>query len=184
MRAFIAIELDPAIRQRLAEAQEPLRQAGGKVKWVGAERMHLTVKFLGEIEEGQVDAVAEAMGAATAAAEPFEIALAGLGSFPPRGAPRVVWAGVRDASGALADLHRRLEGELEALGFEREKRPFRPHLTLGRVKDRRAGRALAPLIAQQESTDFGTQVVDALVLFQSVLSPQGPTHTALRRQAL
>ena len=184
MRAFIAVDLDTAIRQRLAAAQERLRGAGCTIKWVRPDRMHLTLKFLGEIDPGAVGDVADAMAAATEVVAPFELRLLGLGSFPPRGAPRVVWAGVVDASGQLAALHKRLERELGTLGFEGEPRAFRPHLTLGRVKEPRGGDRLRAAVGAEPDVDLGGQTVEELVLFESVLSSQGPTYTALRRAPL
>ena len=184
VRTFIAIELDDAIRQRLAAAQQRLRSADAKVRWVGADQMHLTVRFLGEIDEGIVNQVAGAMHMAAADAQPFDLAVAGLGTFPPRGAPRVVWAGADEPTGALAALHKRLERELRNLGFERERRAFSPHLTLGRVKDPRTCTRLRTLVTDGADEAFGTQTVTALVLFQSVLSPHGATYTPLHREPL
>lgn len=184
MRTFIAIELDDAIRQRLAAAQDRLRAAGCNVRWVKPEQMHLTLKFLGEIEEEAVDGVAAAMAAAAAGGKPFALTLAGLGAFPPRGAPRVVWAGAEEPSGTLAALHKRLEHQLARLGFERERRAYRPHLTLGRVKDPRGREQLRALIGEGAGEAFGTQAAGGLVHFRSVLSPQGATYTPLHRQPL
>ena len=184
MRTFIAVELDDAIRSRLAEAQQQLRPvAGASVKWVKPELIHLTLKFLGEIDEGQVADVAEAMALAAAGAGAFELSVAGLGAFPPRGAPRVVWAGV-EPHPALTALVERLEEGLEILGFARERRPYSPHLTLGRVKDPRGASALRGRLEAGAAMSFGARRVDDLVLMQSVLTTAGPTYTPLRRQPL
>ena len=183
MRAFIAIGLDEVIRARLAEAQERLRAARASVKWVKPELIHLTLKFLGEIE---ADAVEGIMGVVAQAAEgigPFDVRVAGLGAFPPRGAPRVVWAGMEEDA-RLATLQQLLEAGLEPLGFPAENRPFTAHLTLGRVKDPRHAGALRTLVEAEASADFGTQRVAEILLMQSVLSPSGPTYTPLRRHAL
>ena len=184
MRTFIAVELDDAIRERLGQAQDRLREAPCKVKWVRPAQMHVTLKFLGEIDPAVVDDVAKAMAWAAEAAEPCALRVAGLGTFPPRGAPRVVWAGIEDASGMLGLVHKRLARALEPMGFEPEKRAFRPHLTLGRVKERSGTERLRDLLAGQEGAELGTQDVSEIVLFQSVLSPQGATYTALRRVTL
>jgi len=184
VRTFIAIELDEAIRTRLAQTAEALRGAGCKVRWVTPERMHLTLKFLGEIEPAALDAVAGAMATAAAGAGAFEIQVAGLGAFPPRGAPRVVWAGVRDPEGQLAALHGRLNEALAAAGFERERRAFRAHLTLGRVKERRGAERLRRRLDEQAGGEFGIQEVRELVCFRSELSAHGPAYTPLRRQPL
>jgi len=124
------------------------------------------------------------MAEAAGPVEPFDFEVAMLGTFPPRGAPRVVWAGIEDAGGGLTRLHKGLERGLQALGFEREKRAFHPHLTLGRVKERRGTERLRALIEHEAATRFGTQRVEGLVLLQSVLSPKGPTYTPLRRATL
>ena len=184
MRTFIAIELDEGIRSRLADAAERLRGAGCKVRWVKPDRMHLTLKFLGEIDPSALDAVALAMATAAEGGAPFRIQVAGLGAFPPRGAPRVVWAGVRDAAGALAEVHKRLDEALGVWGFERETRAFRPHLTLGRVKERRGSERLRAVLEEQAGAEFGVQGVRELVCFRSELSPHGPTYTPLCRQPL
>jgi len=184
MRAFIAVEFDPAIRERLAEAATRLRAASSGVKWVGLEQMHLTLKFLGEVEESAVDEVAVVMAEAAAGVAPFEVRVAGLGAFPPHGAPRVVWAGLDDSAGHLKGLHVRLDSGVAELGVEREGRPFAAHLTLGRVKDPRASQGVRSAIERETAAEFGVQRVEELVLFQSVLSSSGPTYTPLRRQRL
>ena len=184
MRTFVAVEFGEAIRERLGLAQQRLRAAQAGIKWVDPKIMHLTLKFLGEIDDGAEGDVAAAMAAAVRGVAPFEVRVAGLGSFPPHGAPRVVWAGIEDRSRSLATLHERIESELDPLGIEREDRPFQAHLTLGRAKDARGGQALRALIEQQRSTEFGLQAVEELVLFRSVLTASGPTYTPLRRQRL
>jgi len=184
VRAFIAIEFDDAIRRLLVQVQERLREAGCKVRWARAEQMHVTLKFLGEIDPATVEAVAEAMAHAAEAAAPFEVDVAGLGAFPPRGAPRVVWAGVEDPGGHIQRLQARLERRLERLGFERERRAFHPHLTLGRVKDRHGADRLRERIEGQPARRFGRQRIEELVLFQSELKPAGAVYTPLRRQRL
>jgi len=184
VRTFIAIEFDDAIRRRLVQAQERLREAGCKVRWARAEQMHVTLKFLGEIAPATVGAVAEAMAHAAEAVAPFEVEVAGLGAFPPRGAPRVVWAGVEDPGGHVQQLQARLEPRLEGLGFERERRAFHPHLTLGRVKDRHGADRLRERIEGHPARRFGRERIEELVLFQSELKPTGAVYTPLRRQRL
>ncbi|MFW6163626.1 MAG: RNA 2',3'-cyclic phosphodiesterase [Planctomycetota bacterium] len=184
MRTFIAVDFDEAIRERLAAVQQDLSAAPCKIKWVKPAAMHATLKFLGEIDPEQVEPVAEAMAAAADGVAPFEVQVRGLGAFPPRGAPRVVWAGMDDPAGGLARLNEALEQRLSALGFKRERRPFHAHLTIGRVKGRRGGRELRALLEAEPEAAFGTQRVDGIVLYHSELSPQGATYRALRRHAL
>ncbi len=183
MRLFIAVELDEAIRARLGAAQERLRAAQCSVKWVKPELMHLTLRFLGEVEEPRVPQIEEAMASAAAGIAPFEVTVAGLGAFPEHGAPRVLWAGIRD-NGSLATLNRRLEEGARRLGFEPEERPFSPHLTIGRVKDPRGANALRSPLDAAAAREFGSCTIAELLLVQSVLSPSGPTYTPLRRRPL
>jgi len=183
MRLFIAVELDEAIRKKLAEAQERLRAARCSVKWVKPELMHLTLRFLGEVDEGRIPQLEEAMASGAAGIAPFGVTVAGLGAFPERGAPRVLWVGIRD-NGSLATLNSRLETGVRHLGFAPEDRPFSAHLTIGRVKDPRGANALRGPLTAAAATDFGSCTITELLLIQSVLSPSGPTYTPLRRQKL
>ena len=184
MRTFIAVELDEALRARLAEAQDRLREAGCSVKWARAAAMHATLKFLGEIEPEAAETVAAAMVEAAGGGAPFAFEVVGLGTFPPRGAPRVVWAGIDDAAGGLARLHRGLERRLARLGCGREKRAFHPHLTLGRVRERRGTERLRALVEREGDVRLGSQEVGEVVLFHSELSPQGARYTPLCRVGL
>lgn len=184
MRTFIAIELDEAIRERLAGVQERLRGMATGVKWVRPQNVHLTLKFLGEIEEDAGESIAAALAEAASGVEPFEMRVTGVGSFPPKGAPRVVWAGIEEPTGRLLELHRRIEQALEPLGFEREKRRFTAHATIGRVKKPRGGHKLRQALEPRGGDDFGVQAVEDMVLLRSQLSPTGPTYTLLRRLQL
>jgi len=168
MRLFIAIEIDDDVRQRLAEAQRLLAAVPCKVKWVEPRNLHLTLKFLGEVPDHHARAIADAMTRAAREAKPFEMKVAGVGTFPPKGVPRVVWAGA----------------EAMQVGHEREKRAFHPHLTLGRVKGREGSRELRALMESLEARDFGTCRVGEVVLMQSTLSPAGPTYTPLHHAPL
>ena len=183
MRLFVAVELDEAIRRRLAEAQERLRAAPCAVKWVKPELMHLTLRFLGEADDTLVGVLVQVIGSAAQGVAPFEVTVAGLGAFPERGAPRVLWAGIRD-NGSLALLNRRLEEAVRRLGFAPEDRPFSPHLTIGRVKEPRGAGALRPPLDAQAAAEFGSCTIAELLLIQSVLSPAGPAYTPLRRHRL
>ena len=183
MRAFIAVEISPGVHKRLAEAQDRLRAARCAVKWAKPEQIHLTLRFLGDIEDDAVPNIERVLASAVEEVGPFELTVSGLGAFPERGAPRVVWAGVQDA-GSLALLHRRIEAGVRQLGFEPDDHAFTPHLTLGRVKEARGTDALRALIEAGAATSFGSSPARELVLMLSTLSPSGPTYTPLRRQPL
>lgn len=133
MRTFVAIDFPGEVRDRLWRATAPLREPDWRIRWVGPERLHLTLKFIGEIEEDRADAFGRALDRAVSDIPPFPVRLGGVGAFPSLGRPRVVWLGV-DAPPELEALHRAVEEELSALGVDPEDRAFHPHVTLGRVK--------------------------------------------------
>ncbi len=183
MRLFVAIELDERVRARLRQVQEGLRRASEGVRWIPAEQLHITARFLGEVSDGDVPMITEAVSRAATGAEPFEMTLAGAGCFPPRGGVRIVWVGIDEPTGTLLKCVEVLNRELEEVGFPRERRPFSPHITIGRVReDRSGGRIRAgvePFTFEQVE-----QSVRSFTLMQSVLSPKGPTYTPLSRPAL
>ncbi len=181
MRTFIAIEINPELKDRLVHERERLRRqlAGARIRWVQPQGMHLTLKFLGEIEAGRVEAIAAQMELLAGRYAPFAIRLQSLGAFPNLRRPRVLWVGVQ-APPVLAALRADLERCLEGLGFVRERRPFHPHITLGRVRDSGGDRvdwAAALAIGAQEP--LGEQRVEALALFRSELRPTGAVYTCL-----
>jgi 2'-5' RNA ligase len=182
-RAFLAIPLPDPIRERLAAAQDLLRPAGADVKWVEPELLHVTLKFLGDLTDEARGTIEPGLRAAAAAAAPIELAVRGLGAFPPTGPPRVVWAGLREADGrlTLAGVARAVETAAAGAGFPPEGRPFAAHVTLGRVKSRRNAEALRALIEREGAAEAGAFRADALVLFRSDLSPRGPTYTVAER---
>ena len=129
LRVFCAIELPAEIRSRVAERVRRLREefADVRASWEKAEKLHITLKFLGELERERVEALSDAAAEAAARVEPFELEVCEPGSFPPKGQPRVLWLGIRDDSGRLAFMQSALEDACASAGFEREPRPFKPH---------------------------------------------------------
>ncbi|MHB9025682.1 MAG: RNA 2',3'-cyclic phosphodiesterase [Armatimonadota bacterium] len=180
IRAFIATHIDPAVLSRLAALQEEWRATGAPVSWVRPEGMHLTLKFLGEVPEERIPAVAEVLHAVARRHAPFALTLAGAGGFPNLRRPRVLWVGVTDGAVELGELARELAEGLAALGFPREQRPFSPHLTLGRVKAPAGLDALRRRVEAHADDLFGTTRVAGIALFRSELSPQGARYTVLR----
>ena len=180
MRLFVAIEFSDRIRSVLENVQAALRPKCDGVRWVRPEQLHLTAKFLGEVPDGKVSAVAEAVARAAAAVTSFTMEVSGCGCFPPRGAVRIVWVGLREEAGALARCVETVEEELQKIGFSRERRPFSPHVTIGRVRE---GRSHGGIRSAAEAFTFGPteQAVSSITLMSSVLSPKGPTYTAVRK---
>jgi 2'-5' RNA ligase len=184
LRLFIAIELTPAVHQALARLQDDLkRQLPPKVvRWTQPEGIHLTLKFLGDTPADRVEAVSQALGQAAAGFAPFSFDVAGFGCFP-----NLLWVGVPTMPKALAGLQRAVDLRMHALGYERESRPFSPHLTLGRVNKTVSPaerQKLAEVIARTQVARLGVVPVHEVVLFQSDLRPTGPIYTALARAGL
>ena len=138
MRLFVAIQLSDEVRSALMAMQHTLRRRCDGVRWTRPEQLHLTLKFLGEVLDAEVSGVAEAVERAAGRAKRFEISLNGSGCFPPQGPVRIVWVGVEEDSGELARCAQAMETELERIGFARERRPFSPHITIGRVREARS----------------------------------------------
>jgi 2'-5' RNA ligase len=186
VRTFVAVLLPPGVRRALADAQVCLRRGPGGAagRWVQPDSIHLTLKFLGEIPTARLEAIYRAVDAACAARAPFELRVAGYGCFPNGRQPRVVWAGVSDTSdGRLAALYRAVDGALGALGYERDERPFRAHLTLARIHER-AGRdeaaALGAAVAGlQGEGELGRIPVARVSVMRSDLRPEGPRYSEL-----
>jgi RNA 2',3'-cyclic 3'-phosphodiesterase len=179
MRTFVAIELPEAVRAELGRQQHALRSPARDARWTRPEGMHLTLKFLGEISEAQLAPLRAAL-AALGPFAPFDVEVKGFGFFPDARRPRVFWAGVEGGS-RLAELAGSVEGALEVLGFERERRAFNPHLTLARFKTPHPQPALAEAIEQLKDSSFGRFAVSEFFLFESQLSPEGARYQKLAR---
>ena len=180
MRTFVAIELDDEGRRKLASAIDNLRRAVPGVRWVEPGGAHLTVKFIGEIDESDLPAVLEALAEPAAAARPFRMRCAGIQAFPPRGPLRVIHAPLEEPTGALESLARAVdEGLAERIGLARERRSFTPHVTLGRVKRPRNCPPLDVIADCAGGTDFGSVRVTDMVLMRSQRTMQGGGYAAL-----
>lgn len=184
LRTFIAIELDDELRDNLGHLQARLRErvSPGSVRWVRPDGIHLTLKFLGDTPQAKVEEVQAALAQAAADVGPFTFAVAGLGCFPNARSPRVVWVGLQELSGALARLRDAVEAQVAPLGFPTEKRPFRPHLTIGRVQ-RRASKSEVREIGEVVATSIiGTvdeMTVTIVSYIKSELKPGGAVYTTL-----
>lgn len=176
-RTFIAVEIESQLRCALAEVQEQLRPLGRNVKWIEPGNFHLTLKFLGDVEDAGLGDVVSAVEKCAAESSSFILAVRGCSAFPNLRSPRVIVARGHEPTGALAGLHETLESALAGLGFKRERRSFRPHLTLGRVRRGSPGRAFAEHLATLAEIELGEQNVRALMAMTSELTPNGPVYT-------
>ena len=192
LRAFIALEPSIAVLRRVTACQQRLREAweaagGPRVKWAALEHAHVTMKFLGSIPEPLVEALADMLTGVGRTLRPVKVAVRHLGTFG-GSSPRVLWAGIEDLKegrgSGLADAARAVSDACAELGFEPEKRPFRAHLTLGRVKDRKKGFQADQVISGISDTDFGTMTFSELILYRSELTPKGAIYTSVARAPL
>jgi len=177
-RVFIAIDLPSDVRHRISQHIDRLRSEFPEVRasWSRAENLHLTLKFLGNIQVSRVSALSAATEAAARTSKPFELVITGCGTFPPYGQPKVLWIGIDDRSGKLQQLYLTLEDRCAEAGFDREVRPFHPHLTIARLRARGGSRDLAQAHIQFV---FANQTFTAseLVVFKSELLSEGSKHT-------
>ena len=185
LRVFCAVELPEGVRVAAAAHASRLRRdhTGARASWARPESLHVTLKFLGEVEAARVESLSRSAGAAVEGFATFELSIEGTGTFPPHGAARVLWLGVKDASGQLARLQGRLEKACLAAGFPREPRAFKPHLTLARLRTPKDALALSEAHRQ---TPFGPYhfEVSELIVMRSELGPGGSRYTALSRHSL
>ncbi len=179
MRTFVAVEIPDDLRTEVIAYQKRLQSFDAKVRCTKPGQMHITLKFLGEIDQTQADLLDELFQSVAKATAPFEMALQGLGAFPNLRRPSILWAGVADGANSLTELARSVEAAAKELGFKKEKRGFNPHLTLGRVKSPKGLPPVVERIQKDESKSFGSFRVSEFVFMQSELNPSGAVYTRL-----
>ncbi len=180
IRTFIAVELEPTLRDRCMALQEKLSRAGTEVKWVERENIHVTLLFLGEVQDREIPAVCKAVATVASEQAGFELTLQGVGCFPNARRPRVVWVGVGQGEAELIALHDALEPPLLDLGcYRREERQYTPHITLGRVKGEGPADQLVQALSGFNAWQGGTMAVREIRVLSSELGRDGPTYTVL-----
>jgi len=179
IRCFIALNLPAEIKGRLAELEARLKEARADVSWVKPENVHLTLKFLGGVEEARVPLVKRAVQEGLRREGPLVLTLAGLGVFPNPRSPRVVWVGVGGDTERLQNLQERLEQALGEVGFPREARSFSPHITLGRMRSRQGATGLMELVGRLGANEVGSMRAESIELMRSQLHPAGAVYTIL-----
>ncbi len=177
MRCFVAVELDRALRTPLVGLLRERLPRTRDVRWCTEQQLHVTLKFLGEVRDGQLPAVCDAVTAAARSVEPFALCLSGLGCFPSPRNPRVLWCGVEDTTGGCARWVERVDPLFEELGFPRETRAFHPHVTLGRSKGPGGAEVMRRVLEEISVAPGPEMTVGQVVLFESRLSPQGAQYT-------
>ncbi len=180
VRTFIAVEIPGEVRQRAAQLVKQLQAAPARVRWVEPDHLHWTLKFLGDVDLRDIPAVCDAVTEAVSPLAPFDIAAQGAGAFPTLSNPRTVWIGVGEGSEAMIELHDRIDQALQPLGFRPEGRRFRPHATIGRVRNSPDGIAeLGQLLKSHQDFDSGLTTVYEVTIFASELGRDGPTYEPL-----
>ena len=187
IRAFIAVEIDAATVRRIAAAIEQLKARSDAIRWIGAGNFHLTLKFLGNIDESKIEPIGAALTDALRPFQRFTINAKGLGVFPNPKRPRVLWVGL--VGSQLLSLQAKVESALTPLGFAPEEKKFTPHLTIGRWRqgeraDRTADRTLDQELGRWRDYEFGVSPIDEVILFQSDLKPAGAIYRRLKVVAL
>lgn len=188
MRLFIAIDIPEDVRRAITEVIHILKGLKSDIKWVKPENIHITLKFLGEVEEERVEKIKEKLDSLSKWHTTFELKAVGTGVFPDFSRPRVLWIGIKSDE-RLQSLYQDVNSELETLGFERENRSFKPHLTIGRVRSRSDIKETLKILRGFSSRDFGKISVKEILLMKSTLKPTGAEYekifvTALRKEDL
>lgn len=180
VRTFVAVEIDSEVRRAAADLVRELSSSGAGVKWVDMDNMHLTLKFLGDVDMRDMAEVCRTVQDAAANVAAFDFTIAGAGAFPTIDRPRTVWLGVAEGAERLIALQDQIDRALKKIGYPAEARGFKPHLTLGRVK--RPGPELAELTASLKNwADFevGRTRIGHVTVFSSQLAPEGPIYHVL-----
>jgi 2'-5' RNA ligase len=183
IRAFIAVDLEPQTIQQIADAIAQLRPRMPGIRWLPPTNFHLTLKFLGDIDEAKVAPIAAALESDLYPFSCFTINAKGLGVFPDLKRPRILWVGL--VGGELNALASRVEKALVPFGFAAERRAFTPHLTVGRWRQFDGSpKELGDEIEKWQGHDFGRSKIDEVILFQSVLKQEGAVYRPLKTVAL
>ncbi len=184
MRAFLGIEITQELREQIAVLQKHLQTSGADITWTAAENLHLTLKFLGEITREQAGQIKQAMTSRLSTVDPFKISLRGAGGFPNLENARVLWVGMSHGKEELKKLALAADKACGPLGFPIEEKPFKAHLTIGRVRSMRGHKRL---VKQMDGISFRGKSpcpIDAVTLFHSELTRKGPIYSPLAQFAL
>lgn len=184
IRTFIALDIGPQIKAELTDIQSRLKPSNADVKWTRPDNIHLTLKFLGNVSMDKLDTIKSSLNDVAAKHKKFELSLGAIGAFPKIDHPRVVWVGLDKGAAQATSLAEDIEEALSKVGFEKEKRKFAAHLTLGRI---RSPKNLNQLVYKIKSLDFSPSAVctiDKITLYQSTLTSKGPIYSLLRSQPL
>jgi len=183
MRTFIAIDIDEKVRALLGDIISRLKKGiqftGATPSWVPIENIHLTLQFLGEIEEGKIAIINDLLKEVASETKSFEINVEKLGVFPNRHSPKVLWIGINEGKDEAINLQQKVVEKMKKLGFAPESRPFSPHLTLARIKSLRGTKGMMDVITSHSNFSAGRCLINELILFKSILYKTGAEYTPL-----
>lgn len=180
IRTFIAIELPENIISSILKVQDGIRSYGLKASWVRRENIHLTLKFLGDINTSDIENIGKEIVEAAKEYPPLNLTAKGMGVFPSIKRPRVIWIGITGQIHRLMVLQKTLDKRLETIGFPRENRPFKGHLTIGRIKRKIDSQRLMTAFREFGEFESETFTANKLVFFKSELNPSGAIYTKLK----
>lgn len=178
IRCFISISLPVSIRTEIEKTIAELRIGRADIKWVSAENMHITLKFLGCVPEEALTDIKDKLTTASESGYAFNFRLSGFGMFPDSRNPRVIWIGITD-NGEIKKLQKKVEDSMATIGFEKENRPYSPHLTVGRVRSLKGMNSMIKAIEALKGMEFGNIDVSKMSLMKSELKSTGAQHTVL-----
>lgn len=179
MRVFISIEIDSEIKKKLSEYMSMLKRTGADVKWISPENIHLTLKFIGNIEKDSLIDLNKIINDAVSCTGPFSISIGNIGAFPSLKKPRVVFVCVQEKGNDLLQIYEKLNKGVERLGIVKESKKYVGHITLGRVKSQKNISKLKEMLNSERECCFGFEKVTSLSLIQSKLTPTGPIYKRL-----
>jgi 2'-5' RNA ligase len=184
IRTFIALELPPAVTSLLHKVQQELKRLKIRARWVRPENIHLTLKFLGDINPDHIDKIGAAMAGAAIEFPPVTLTVREIGVFPGIKRPRVIWMGLGGDIRSLLALQGRLEQELAEAEFPKDKRSFKAHLTLGRIKQSVNPAVISQMISEYATLSSDEFVCNQVILYKSDLKPSGAVYSKLKQTNL
>ncbi|MCX5687235.1 MAG: RNA 2',3'-cyclic phosphodiesterase [Candidatus Omnitrophica bacterium] len=184
IRAFIAIEINNQTKQKISKLISILKKSNADAKWATEDKLHLTLKFLGNVHKDKIQEIANVISIISNNFKSFAVSFSEIGAFPNTSCPQVIWLGIDKGTESLKMLNDKIEASLEKLGFAKESRKFEPHLTLARIRSSKNISNLKKLIGEI-SCNIGNEIpISKLILFQSNLNPKGAVYSILLEKFL
>ncbi|MBU0574514.1 MAG: RNA 2',3'-cyclic phosphodiesterase [Candidatus Margulisiibacteriota bacterium] len=184
MRCFVSVELTDEIKSNIAKIIEEIKRDYPEIKWVKPGNLHLTLKFLGWVKDGQQKNIIKTLDGATKDIRALKLKVSGCGVFPSPTRPRVVWLDIAEGAEPIRKIAGTIDDALGELGYKKEEREWQAHITIGRVREPKQARGLFEKLRSCEKQEFGEMVVERISLMESKLSPKGPTYLEIRNWKL